>query len=223
MKLCMILIVVVTGVSAFRQLDKNSLDSTKLKFIPHDLKPSGKKEDFCNGLACPEYSVMYRNETGNFELRKYKETKWVTTDSSGMDYDEAGYKNFMKLFHYIGGDNKKKEKVTMTCPVIVMITPGPGPACSSNFNMSFYIDPNSSDPPQPSENNIYFTKIPSVRAYVRTFGGFADYNKYKEQGLELMDAIGDTSLYHTDFYYTAGYDSPFKFFHRHNEVWFIAK
>ncbi|XP_033745251.1 heme-binding protein 2-like [Pecten maximus] len=226
MMLLSVFVVMVTGATAFsfKQLDGNSLDSQPLIFHPHGYQEALKKHpDFCNGLGCPDYSVVYENKTGKFELREYAESEWVTTYSAGMDYDKAGYTNFRKLFNYIDGKNAKKEKVAMTCPVIVRVSPGPGPACTSNFTMSFFVDPAAKTPPKPSTEDIYMTTIPALKAYVRTFSGFADYDKYKEQGLELIAAIGNPSLYISDYYYTAGYDSPFKLLNRHNEVWLIAK
>ncbi|XP_069140800.1 heme-binding protein 2-like [Argopecten irradians] len=222
MLLLSVFLALVTGVSAFRQLSSNSLDkgTGPLKFIPSGLR---KQHMYCNGLGQPSYSIINTNKTGNFELRQYDESRWVTTHSEGIDYDKASRFNFMKLFNYIDGKNSKGEKVVMTCPVIVKITPGPGPACTSNFTMSFFVDPSAKEPPMPSTSDIYFTKIPAVRAYARTFGGYADYKDYRNEGLELMKAIGDPSLFNVDFYYTAGYDSPFKLLLRHNEVWFIAK
>ncbi|OWF45245.1 heme-binding protein 2-like [Mizuhopecten yessoensis] len=223
MMLLSVLVVMVSGVSAFRQLEWNSLDSLPLKFIPHDNQPLTKKLDLCNGLGSPDYSVVYTNKTGNYEVRQYPESHWVTTYSTGIEYDKASRSNFRKLFNYIDGKNVKDEKVTMTCPVIVLVTPGPGPTCTSNFSMSFFVDPAAKAPPASGDKNIQFTTIPAVKVYVRDFPGFANYEKYREEGLSLMSAIGDTSLYHTEFYYTAGYDSPFKLFNRHNEVWFVAK
>jgi hypothetical protein len=40
---------------------------------------------------------------------------------------------------------------------------------------------------------------------------------------QLIKAINDPSKYVTKTYFTAGYNSPFEIFHRHNEIWFIAK
>ena len=39
----------------------------------------------------------------------------------------------------------------------------------------------------------------------------------------LAAAINDDSRYHKEYFYTAGYDSPYKWWDRHNEVWLVAK
>ena len=36
------------------------------------------------------------------------------------------------------------------------------------------------------------------------------------------DGLGEED-YRTDAIYSAGYDSPWKFFNRHNEIWLISK
>ena len=40
-------------------------------------------------------------------MRKYESSHWVSTSLQGIDYDEASYTMFMRLFNYIGGDNVK--------------------------------------------------------------------------------------------------------------------
>ena len=45
------------------------------------------------------------------------------------------------------------------------------------------------------------------------------YNDLKEE--LKRDGLGDD--FHTDVFYTAGYDSPFKRRGRHNEIWLISK
>uniref|UniRef100_K1PU94 Heme-binding protein 1 n=1 Tax=Magallana gigas TaxID=29159 RepID=K1PU94_MAGGI len=60
--------------------------------------------------------------------------------------------------------------------------------------------------------------------FFRSFGGYVrDIKEWIKEAIKLGQVIGDTSKYHTEFSYTAGYDSPFRFLNRHNEIWFIAK
>lgn len=58
----------------------------------------------------------------------------------------------------------------------------------------------------------------------RSFGGFASPEKYAEEAQALARILKSAGQsFHEDFYYTAGYDSPFKLFNRHNEVWYFKK
>jgi len=178
-----------------------------------------EKPWFCHDLGCPAFKVIQKEK--EYELREYEMTSWVTTALTGVSLDDAMSKMFMKLFNYISGDNVQKEKIAMTCPVIVRIIPGPGPACESNFTMSFFNIPGK-NPPKPSADDVTLTTLPKLRAYVRSFGGWGSEKKYIEEASELAAALPDSASYVKDFYYTAGYDAPFTIFNRHNEVWFIA-
>ena len=54
------------------------------------------------------------------------------------------------------------------------------------------------------------------------FDGFAEVDDYLSKIVELSESIGGTEQHVTSFYYTAGYDSPFEPFDRHNEAWLLA-
>lgn len=57
----------------------------------------------------------------------------------------------------------------------------------------------------------------------RSFPGFATESDWLAQARELAAALGPNATYIKDYFYTAGYDSPFQIFNRHNEIWFIAQ
>ena len=57
----------------------------------------------------------------------------------------------------------------------------------------------------------------------RSFDGYATQQMYLENTIALANAIGDMSLIEYEMYYIAGYDSPFKWWDRHNESWIRAK
>ena len=61
---------------------------------------------------------------------------------------------------------------------------------------------------------------------MKVYGGFSNIDeiqKYSEQlGEDLVeDGLGDT--FRKDVFFFAGYDSPFKVFNRHNEIWYLRK
>jgi len=178
---------------------------------------------FCNGLDCPKFTVI--TDTKDYQERAYEASKWTTTLISGMDYQSAVSEGFMKLFEYISGNNVDKKKVAMTAPVIAKVEPGQGPACESNFTVSFMVPfADQANPPKPSDPTVFLSELPALKAYVRSFGGFASGDDYVKEAAALskaLDKSNSTVQYASDFYYTAGYDAPFKPFNRHNEVWFI--
>ena len=63
-------------------------------------------------------------------------------------------------------------------------------------------------------SNYYFS---------RTFPGFAKDDKYLEEAQKLAQLIEGKYDIHEEYFYTAGYDSPWKMFNRRNEVWFVLK
>merc|ERR1712127_951283 len=178
---------------------------------------------FCNKLDCPKYTVIEQNK--DYELREYEVSNWVSISQKDISWKQSQYSMFMKLFKYISGENKDKKKITMTAPVIDRIIPGQGPACEDDFTMSFFVSPTEGAAPQPSDPTVSLTELTKQRVYVRAFGGYAmfSFDPWAAQAAKLAEAIGDTSKYHSESYYTAGYDSPARIFNRHNEIWFIAK
>ncbi|XP_013406732.1 heme-binding protein 2 [Lingula anatina] len=202
-----------------------------LKFVPKyapkfiknvETGTSSGKPAFCNDLDCPQYTVVKKEK--DYEVRKYVKTTWVSTSMNGISYDESIYKMFMKLFNYIQGDNVADEKIAMTAPVINRLIPGPGPACENNFTMSFFMSPKIKDPPKPKKKDVFLSTLPELTAYVSSFGGFATETDDIQKAAKLAQILKDAGVsFYEDFYYTAGYDSPFKLLNRHNEVWFIGK
>jgi hypothetical protein len=61
-----------------------------------------------------EYTVALKEQS--FELRRYEPHILAETIVDG-DFDSAGNKAFSRLFKYISGNNKSREKVEMTSPV----------------------------------------------------------------------------------------------------------
>ena len=111
----------------------------------------------------------------------------------------------------------------MTAPVATRVVPGAGPNCESSFTVSFYIPPaNQADPPNPTNADVFIEEFPEMTVYTRSFGGFADDNKFLTEAKDLSSKLNGRKV-HEEFYFTAGYDSPFKLFNRTNEVWFVKQ
>nr|XP_015199672.1 PREDICTED: heme-binding protein 2 [Lepisosteus oculatus] len=62
------------------------------------------------------------------------------------------------------------------------------------------------------------------RFHLRTYGGFSNEQKSREELLKLSESLRrDGHQFVDKEYYTAGYDSPFKLVNRRNEVWLKKK
>ncbi|KAM8946402.1 heme-binding protein 2 [Pelodytes ibericus] len=184
-----------------------------------------KQALFSSGLENPKCTTVV-HEASEYETRQYEATKWVSTAVESLkDWDSAVSTGFMRLFKYIQGSNEKEVKIEMTAPVTTFIQPGAGPACESSITVSFYIpSEHQNEPPKPTDANIFIEERPKTTVYVRCFGGFTSEAKNREQLLQLSESLKrDEKSFEENIYYTAGYDSPFKLFNRHNEVWLVAK
>ncbi|XP_052781542.1 heme-binding protein 2-like isoform X2 [Mya arenaria] len=173
-------------------------------------------------LEKPKYKLAEEKAEG-YEERHYEAARWVSTNVQSMSRESAGSTGFRRLFKYITGENKPGIKVDMTAPVATRIVPGAGPNCESSFTVSFYIPPKHQDsPPEPTGEGVFIEEFSEMTVYVSSFGGFASEEQWIDEARILSEKLKDKSI-HQEFYFTAGYDSPFKLFNRCNEVWFVKK
>lgn len=176
---------------------------------------------FCKGLECPRYTLV-KKISDDIELRRYEPASWVSTQVSDRDQDQATRGSFMKLFNYISGSNTNSSRIEMTAPVVTRVDPGEG---NSNFTISFYNPykyqgPKAAKAPAPSDSTVFLTNTPAMEVYVLSYGGWSSGNTAKGKATELMGRLRDAKLpFDAKQWYTVGYDSPFTFFNRHNEVW----
>nr|XP_005992997.1 PREDICTED: heme-binding protein 1-like [Latimeria chalumnae] len=175
---------------------------------------------FCHKLDCSKYTLVKQYET--FEERSYEASHWMTTLVEGLQYEDAMYDGFMRLFKYINGNNVAGEKIPMTAPVLVHVIPKGGDL-DKNFTVSFFVPPASMSPPKPLDSRIYLDSHLAQTVYVRSFGGYMEKSDFVANADALeedLKAAGKS--FNEKYYMSAGYDSPFRPLNRHNEVWFIA-
>ena len=181
--------------------------------IPRD-EPS-----FCHDLDCPKYTLV--DKKNGYEVRKYDPSNWVGTTIASLNFTYATQTGFDRLFKYISGENAAKEKIPMASPVATKIVPGQGPACTSNFTVLFFTPFDNT--PKPTDPRLAIVDLPAITAYVSSFGGWEEDKELQEHAAELANSlIQDNVDYVKDFYFTAGYDPPYRIIGRHNEVWFLA-
>ena len=113
----------------------------------------------------------------------------------------------------------------MTAPVATKIEPGAGPNCESTFTVSFYIPPDhQSDPPKPTDPDVFIEEFPAMNVLVQSFGGFANENSWLAEAQKLTEKVqNNEEKFQQGYWYTAGYNSPFQLFGRTNEVWFVKE
>ncbi|XP_064411228.1 heme-binding protein 1-like [Latimeria chalumnae] len=191
---------------------------------------------FCHKLDCSKYTLVKQGDCSEqkvpdrlpcgpfqtFEERSYEASHWMTTLVEGLQYEDAMYDGFMRLFKYINGNNVAGEKIPMTAPVLVHVIPKGGDL-DKNFTVSFFVPPASMSPPKPLDSRIYLDSHLAQTVYVRSFGGYMEKSDFVANADALeedLKAAGKS--FNEKYYMSAGYDSPFRPLNRHNEVWFIA-
>jgi hypothetical protein len=141
--------------------------------------------------------------------------------NAGTGYERAVAIGFYKLFRYISGENLTGQKIPMTAPVRVTVTPGVGPTCGDTFKIAFFLALKA--PPPPSDSTVSIVQTPESTFYVNGFGGWATGATYVDRARSVAAALEGAGRRTDDAYFaTAGYDSPFRLRGRHNEVWLPA-
>ena len=148
---------------------------------------------------CPPYELLEAGD--DFDLRRYQPSDWVESASG----------SFMALFGYISDFG-----IPMTAPVLM----SHGGGAEQDGTMAFYL---AEPGPQPDGQDVAVLQYPTTDFYVHSYGGFsndAEAARQVEQLKASLDAAG--KAYDESYYLSAGYDAPFTFFGRHNEVWLQA-
>ncbi|XP_047626055.1 heme-binding protein 2 [Phacochoerus africanus] len=164
-------------------------------------------------------------QPGSYEIRHYGPAKWVSTSVESADWDSAIQTGFTRLNSYIQGKNEKEMKIKMTAPVTSYVEPGSGPFSESTITISLYIpSEQQSDPPRPTQSDVFIEDRAEMTVFVRSFDGFSSAQKNQEQLLTLASVLREEGkVFDEKVYYTAGYSSPFELLDRNNEVWLIQK
>ncbi len=137
------------------------------------------------GYATAPYTV--RSTDGPFEIRDYPSLQIAATPT-GADGSDNG---FMRLFHYISGDNSDNGKISMTTPVFMI----PG----ATQEMAFVLPESyrTNRPPQPKESSVQVRELPPRRFAVYRFTGYrrpeteAEARKQLESWLQKVKLVGD--------------------------------
>ncbi|XP_068728603.1 uncharacterized protein [Montipora capricornis] len=183
---------------------------------------SNKSPKFCGKYECPLFYEEELNKTSDYKLRCYsKSYKWVTTRYDGTS---SKRESFMRLFKYISGSNMAGMKMDMTVPVAMQIKLRS--QSMSYQTMSFFIPfEHQLDAPSPTDRNVNLEIAEPFCAYVKVYGGYSSLSQVRENYQTLVEALkedGRGDDISSDGIYSAGYDSPMKFWKRHNEIWIVS-
>jgi hypothetical protein len=157
------------------------------------------------------YQVVHMEK--EFELRFYPSTTMAVITSKATTYKELANPGFRKLAGYIFGGNEAKKSIAMTSPVHMDIN-------DSLSSMSFVMPSSYTkhNLPQPNDKTIAIQTTKDEYVAVVKFGGYASDADIKEYSSKLEKALKATNIRYYGNFRFLGYNAPYQFFGRRNEV-----
>jgi DNA gyrase inhibitor GyrI len=162
----------------------------------------------------PDYTVIKKDN--EFEIRQYTNFLTATVETEG-ERDDAIGKGFRILFKYISGENKNKESISMTVPVMQKSTG------NNKWSISFVVPKkfNLQNVPQPDNQSVKIKNNPDLKVIVITFSGLFSNENIKENEAKIRNYIKEKGLKIEEPAIYAGYNSPWTlWFLKRNEVLF---
>ena len=113
---------------------------------------------------------------------------------------------------YIFGGNEKNEKIAMTSPVAMSL--------DDSMIMMFMVPKKFKKEtlPKPNQPEIKFREEPAKKVAAITFSGWADDEKIAKFKQELIAALNAENIKFSTRFYFLGYNAPYEFFNRRNEI-----
>ncbi len=155
------------------------------------------------------------------EIRRYP--RIVIAKVSNHETDSFGV-----LFRFISGDNKAKEKVRMTAPVVsqdasqeIRMTSPVLSEFSNEGYMAFVLPSEFSleTTPEPLDNRVKIEELPARVVAVLRFSGSWSEKHFEAKTQELLDEIAEAKIRTRGSIFTMLYNPPFMpGFLRRNEV-----
>jgi hypothetical protein len=185
---------------------------------------------FTGGCATTVEEAKYKviSKTENFELRDYPSHIVAETEVDGT-LEDAGNKAFNRLFDYISGKNRSRDKIAMTAPVsqepssekIAMTAPvgqqraEGGWVVSFMMPMSYTLD----SLPVPEDPDVRLRQIPARRMASVRYSGTWSEKRYLRYLQELESWIEKNGFRILGEPVWARYNPPFTpWFLRRNEI-----
>ncbi|XP_067298639.1 heme-binding protein 2 isoform X2 [Pseudorasbora parva] len=169
--------------------------------------PSNSSSSFCSeSEECLQFELICR--TDEYEVRRYSPSRWVSTDAEAYFLGVGAAMAFRRLYHYISGANKEGVKFEMTSPVLVVV-PEEGKMWEpAIYTLSFLLPSAYQEhPPTPTNDKLYFTDMPDMEVYVRSYGGWMLSITSRLHTHLLSRALTRAhALYNHTHHYTVGYD-----------------
>lgn len=181
-----------------------------------------------DAMAIEEAKYEVLKKENKFEIRDYAPHILAETVVEGT-LEEAGNTAFERLFGYISGGNRSRDKVAMTAPVsqqkigekIEMTAPVGQQRSGESWVLSFMM-PNAytvETLPEPEDPRVTLRQVPPRRMAAVRYSGFWSEKNYLRHKAELESWIQRMGLTVLDDAIWARYNAPFvPWFLRRNEI-----
>ncbi len=181
-----------------------------------------------DAMAIEEAAYNVLRKENNFEIRDYAPHILAETIVEG-DLEEAGNKAFRRLFRYISGDNRSRDKVAMTAPVsqepigenIQMTAPVGQRRIQEKWAVSFMMPASYTleTLPEPEDSEVTLRQVPARRVAAVRYSGFWSEKNYLRYKSALESWIHEKGLTVVGDPLWARYNPPFTpWFLRRNEI-----
>jgi len=158
------------------------------------------------------YKVLTQHK--GFELREYPAGIQIETTVGG-DFVRAGNAGFGPLVQFISGNNKTRQSIAMTAPVIQE-------SSGANRHMVRFVLPEDMKPgdvPDAMDPRVKVIQVPKHLAAAKRFSGSWDQDKFDSEGAKLVSELLTSGLETVGSLYSARFDPPWKpGFLKRNEV-----
>jgi len=173
-----------------------------------------------------EYTVVLKED--RFEVREYQPHIVAETSVDG-DFEDAGDEAFDRLFEYISGNNKSRQKIEMTAPVgqvaasqkIDMTSPVGQMEVDGRWAVSFMMPASFTlkTIPEPKDPNVILRQIPARKMAAVRYSGFWSEKGYLRNKAKLEAWIDEKGFSTAGEPVWARYNPPFMpWFLRRNEI-----
>ena len=157
------------------------------------------------------YSIIQKYK--DFEIRFYPSATIATINSNAKTYRDLSGPGFRKLAGYIFGGNEANIKISMTSPVHMDVN-------DSVSTMSFVMPSayTKENLPKPNDPNVQIKNTADEYVAVIRFGGYASDKDLKFYSEKLQNLLKDNGIASFGNYRFLGYNPPFQFIGRRNEI-----
>lgn len=169
-----------------------------------------------SSIESPDYEVL-RVLSRKAEIRRYPELILAQTEMEAQTYNENSSMGFRRVAGYIFGGNEKGQKIAMTTPVIMEM----GQQTEMAFVMPKQYTMDAL--PHPSNPQVKISKQEERTLAVLRFGGYSDDAKITEKAQELKALLQKEGIAFKEQLIYMGYNAPWDFIGRRNEVAFVVK